>query len=691
MKRYVILMAIGVTLLCSSTRLFAGMLPVISNTQQSIVLENEYFKLAVSPGDGMRVDQFITKHDSRNVIAVPGKSRLLSIRHNGKLINKFKIDKLNISGKGKEKFLNITLIPEVLDAVSLDMRLIIDDKACINATLAINNRLDKNIELEEIFFPLLGGVKVGNNINDNSYFYPRGGGIINNAPAKLISTRRFPIPFVQIMDIYNPVDNVGMYLMTKDTHHTYKYYTLEKSSRDMSMGVSYAKQIIGSNSRIEFAPVAIGLHKGGWQKALDEYRSWASTWYKPISPRLSKFKEIFEVIRTEGYVYNGLEPLSPGIFKTIEEKYGLNKHTLVDSDSHAWGAGNVGDYRTAESIDVFKRKINSVRDKDALWGVYMSPPIVTMNSQLFKSNKALVDDGQAWGANGKPMQIYDSGSKLNYALMCLHNDAYQDYLAKCAARIISESDADGIYLDLLGYAPEHYRCWNASHGHPVPSNVLDDQCALISKIRKAVNKVKPGVFLYSEYKGSDNFSQYVDGIVTFYNPLEDEEKLSPSNVDLNRFLFPDIKHIAMFNLNEIKGKGDPLKYIKRVFFNGEGVWYSRRIADERVIAYINKMTSIMSKNVDAFTSLSPVPLVKTEAAGIYANKFPGQNKTVYTLYNSRNSIISGKVLNIGSVSKHKRVVDLWNNVEIAPLTVNGQCYLELDIAPYDVRCIALYD
>ncbi len=83
--------------------------------------------------------------------------------------------------------------------------------------------------------------------------------------------------------------------------------------------------------------------------------------------------------------------------------------------------------------------------------------------------------------------------------------SWPDHVAQMAARLVRETDCDGIRLDCLGC---HFKpCWNETHHHESPYDYNRWMLTLFRKVAAAVRAVKPDVILSTEYP-VDYFSVY---------------------------------------------------------------------------------------------------------------------------------------------------------------------------------------
>jgi hypothetical protein len=204
---------------------------------------------------------------------------------------------------------------------------------------------------------------------------------------------------------------------------------------------------------------------------------------------------------------------------------------------------------------------------------------------------------------------------------------------------------------------------------------------LLQKIRKATESVKPGAAIYLEYVSSDVNTQYMDGC---YSPcvnagLEMRHRglnLYVTGTHLWRFYFPDFKFIEIMPEN--------YEGIGLSFFNGNGIHGYLNNPDLR--PFVEKLSFLYREYSDAFTSDHPVPYVPTLKKGLYSHAFPGQGRTVYTLYNANDEALEGDMMEVPG-SQEARFEEL---IENRPLNVSprgDKAALSFRMEPREVLCL----
>ena len=572
-------------------------------------------------------------------------------------------------------------------AVIAQLALSFNDAHQLGCILELTNTSHTQIKLTPSFLTL-ENILIGVSQDDQWYCYPRRGAVINNIPISFNEPYSGSFP-MQFMDVYHPQLG-GIYVMKHDLSDEYKWFKLEKNTT-VSLKIDYMEKELKSGESILLPEVVIGTHPGDWHDALAAYRQWVKSWYQPLVPRKEWFREIFNF--RQQFVYFAL-PKKSGMFDNDTKEYNFRK--VIEKDIADFGGvdylhifdwgwsekyGRCGDYNHWEQIggvDAFRRAIEQVQGMGIPVGLYIEGYLVDPQSNIGKTHG---EEWQLLGPDGKPYNYFAPSYNI-----CSAVTAWQEYLSNTYARIWRETGANGFYIDEMGFADPGHFCYNPNHGHTVPEPPLRGQRDLVRKVREAL---PPDVAVYTEESPVDVNSQYQDGSFTYaISSVSDD--WSPTHLNLYRFAFPDFKTFEIITCD--RPLGSDYQNAKRIFFNGEGIWLEG-IADDwftpETRAFIAKMNSVIKTHVKAFISTNPTPLVPTLISDIYANEFPTENETVWTLYNARYSTVRGEVLAV----PHKEgdnYYDAWNEQQLHPRIYQGRAYLHLELGPKDVGCVVQY-
>ena len=237
------------------------------------------------------------------------------------------------------------------------------------------------------------------------------------------------------------------------------------------------------------------------------------------------------------------------------------------------------------------------------------------------------------------------------------------------ARLIVDTAADGVFLDTMDMI-------NAT-------------------FRQAIDNLKSGVVFCSEGRAEGKAREIITGSWDqsphrdWYQGNWSASRETMPMTDLWRFVLPEHR---LFVINRHSMADDRMRITQRGFFNGMGwvVWqdifgltlpYTPAEA-----ALLKQCRTIFRENLQAVNSPAPTPLVETEAAGVFANEFPAENKRMWTFYNENETPVSGAVLKI-QPRDGCHYVDVWNQKEA---TLQDGQFVALQMEPHQVGCVVEY-
>jgi formylglycine-generating enzyme required for sulfatase activity len=215
---------------------------------------------------------------------------------------------------------------------------------------------------------------------------------------------------------------------------------------------------------------------------------------------------------------------------------------------------------------------------------------------------------------------------------------------KGMARIISETEADGVVLD--------------SRGNSSP------------ELQAAADSVRKGVIMYSEGMA---IVKDMPGITA--GRVHNAIFLSPE-LNLNKLIKPDF---AIFRVCDV-GENSIHREIAISFFNGYGNELQMARPGGRDENYARDCDFLANtiftqrQNSDAFLDKDWTPLVETTTDNVFVNRWNAGKKTIYTVLNMNPAGISGELFSVAA-SKEKHIVSLWNHENVTPETKNGKLYI----------------
>ncbi len=221
------------------------------------------------------------------------------------------------------------------------------------------------------------------------------------------------------------------------------------------------------------------------------------------------------------------------------------------------------------------------------------------------------------------------------------NSTRKENQLKGMARIISETEADGVVLDTRGSSS--------------------------FELQAAADSVRKGVVMYSEGMA---VTKDMPGIISgrvhnaiFYSP----------ELNLNKLIKSDF---AIFRVCDV-GEDIIHREIAVSFFNGYGTELhlgrpgGRGETYDDDLNFLARTTFILRQNNDAFLDSDWTPLIETLMDNVFINKWNSGEKTVYTILNMNPEGVSGKLFRI---EKHdgRHFVSIWNHENLEPETENGK-------------------
>ncbi|MCX6922346.1 MAG: DUF6259 domain-containing protein, partial [Verrucomicrobia bacterium] len=482
------------------------------------------------------------------------------------------------------------------------------------------------------------------------YLFPKRGAAFDNRGCAYRERYCGLFP-LQFMDTFAPAQGRGLTLRTEDIGCAWKHYALEKRGTEFVLAVDYAEQALKPGERFEAPRTVIALTRGSWHDGLAAYRAWVGTWYQPLVPRKTWFREIFNFRQR---FLHGLDPLANGqrieLQRAVSEaqlEFGgieyLHLFDWGDCGPHGRIYGRTGDYSPFDYLPGGQAAL-----REAIAGVQaLGIPV-----GLYIEGYLLDERGKLGRQSGKQWQLIDAtgqgarwpDSSEIYA--CSFVPQWREVQASTYAAKAKELGPDGMYIDEYGFAGPNVDCWSKQHGHPSPGYAVAGEQGCTRLVRQRLEAAKPGVAIYTEESPADVASQCQDGSFT-YALSTARQTLTRVPLNLTRFALPGFKTIEILYCD--KPTGSWATGVKWVFFNGEAIWLEGPATEwfePETREAIRQCHRLLRQYRDAFTTDRPLPLVPTLRGGVFASAFPAAGHTVYTLYNSRHHTVRGDVLEV---------------------------------------------
>lgn len=207
--------------------------------------------------------------------------------------------------------------------------------------------------------------------------------------------------------------------------------------------------------------------------------------------------------------------------------------------------------------------------------------------------------------------------------------------------------------------------------------VLDCHGASSFELQRAADSVKQGVIMYSEGMA---VTADMPGIVA--GRVHDAIYLPPP-LNLNKLIRPDF---AIFRVCQIHD-GRIRREASVAFFNGYGTELNtfapgQFVNMEEDLLYLGRTTMTLRQNSSNFLADDWTPLVGSLRDSIWVNRWPGAEKTVYTVLSMVPEGYKGLLLQ-GDIPPGHHAVSLWHHEELIPDTFDGKYYLPVTVEAFN--------
>lgn len=209
--------------------------------------------------------------------------------------------------------------------------------------------------------------------------------------------------------------------------------------------------------------------------------------------------------------------------------------------------------------------------------------------------------------------------------------------------------------------------------------VLDTKAESSASLQLAADNAKPGIVLYSEGMAVPKDMQ---GIISgrVHNDI-----YYPPPLNLNKFIEPDF---AIFRVVEVAKERVRREY-SLALFNGHGVEINvmrpgrpEWIDDD--YRYWGKCVRVLRESTGNFNSNAWTPLIPCLKDKIYVNKWPAQNKTVFTILSFLPEGFHDTLFEV-SVGESQHLVDLWNHEEVKVVVMHGKQFATVNLDGFDQK------
>jgi len=242
-----------------------------------------------------------------------------------------------------------------------------------------------------------------------------------------------------------------------------------------------------------------------------------------------------------------------------------------------------------------------------------------------------------------------SGTKFFVAYNPWDRSTREEDHMKGMARIIMETEADGVVLDTSGKSSR--------------------------EIQAAADSVRKGVVMYSEGMA---VPADMPGIIS--GRVHNAIFLSPE-LNLNKLIKPDF---SIFRVCDV-GEERIHREIAIAFFNGYGTelnLFRPGGRNSEDLEFLAQTTFILRQNNDAFLDSDWIPLIPTLIDKVYVNCWKSGDKKIFTVLNMRHEGVYGDLFET-EIPEETHLVSLWNHEEITPSVTGNKGKVKVSAQGWD--------
>jgi len=700
-----------------------------------LILENSHFIMKLTTSPSLQATSIYSRYTQTECLLSGSRVFFVWVDDKRLEAKDFKIKDVKIEECGEKQKATFVLESKG-NKVSGELTISISDSPEISLDLSLSNNAKEKREFRTLF-PYFESLQIGEKAEDNYYFFPFKGGLTSNKPYDLSSGYGAHPGSFQLMCLYNPKLGGGIYMRINDETGRSKTFLMRKKDKNGQEEIPTSKKFAGFFQELTFQerqqvytetkgtligcysysyqagpgakvslPTSIlAIHDGDFTYALKEYKKWIHSWWKHIdTPQWFKdcyyYPVAHDILGNAGWVKGfikdnkiALSQIARPYEHVLELAYWTDHPKddhLGDKRDYSWYRCAGGDYNYEEEWGGLEglreeiKKTEMIGPRVLLYGATQYG--AWKFSQVFQKHP----DWAVMDKNGNIVHEYwwDRPTERRRTVnMCGQVEEWQDYCAQTNNRIIRDTGASGVFLDVMN---QIRFCYNPAHKHEEHPAIAAEK--LLKKTIPAIRSANPEAVIQIEDMCSDYLMQWVDGCweKTFYtgSPVPTYETFDLYSISYIRFCLPQAKwtdHGPMF-----ANAG------RRTFFNGMGYNISevlnkndceeaKAVTEAQRIDYLIATCQLMRQNSDAFSSVDCDFLVPTLKEKVYANYFPTNDKKLYTLYNKSDSVINETVIMIERGEDY-HCVELLYDKEV--FFDNRIGTVSMRINPWEVVCLA---
>ncbi len=679
--------------------------PSVRKTGQKIELNNRYYSVLLDCSDGFRIERMVNQYSENGAIPC-GPESGIRVQLGDRILSgkDFAVSEIKVS-ETAATIRMASKVPEI--PIKMDLEFRVGNSANLELHLTAINEGAASFR-GAITFPYLDDTQIGDE-QTSWLFFPQYRNVWTNRDCTLLATNDRAFSF-QFFDFYNAKTGIGLSLMTQNREFMPIDYSLQKSGDKISAGVIYPEgfEWLKPGESRTFPAAQMGFHTGDWKQPMENYRQWIASWQpQNIGKDREWLRKVFLFrshiqSETESASINHTLPLfdeKQNSFHRIDEVLSMDKqyyggyypdafhfYNWFYSDElkqELWGDYDEESYKQVGGLSVFREAIRTIQEDYKIpVSLYLIP------DRISKNTKAGREIGRQVASLRKDGTIEEDA---NAFYVWSGAEVWTNRFAGTVNRVQKQTGAKIMYLDVFGVY-RRAESFSADHGPHVPqwANLATNQMGM--KVRE---ELPDDVAIYSEYHIDDVNNQYLDGFLTYtwqplheylqksYDVLDSAPKEAPFAPDIYRFVFPRMTQWGW----AVGMEGPDRSWLKVLFFQGiymfDATW---RLYPTRTMDMLKKSNRLRHEFSDCFTSYEADTIVPTEMASVYANRFPGSGRTLWTIFNARYQTAAGPVLKIPHLDG-ATYRDVWNGKSIEAEIKNGEAILSISLEPQGLGCV----
>lgn len=390
------------------------------------------------------------------------------------------------------------------------------DGDSIKWSASVNNR--QGIKISSFRYPVLGGIWLGEDFEDDILVYPHNAGVKIKSPSVALARR--PKRVYWRWQDYRYVYNVGGMCGFKDSEGNYTlsnsfsgplsmawcdlydedgglYLGMHKQNGICALRVtgcgedvpglymSFEKSVQG-NGNFDIDGIYTVFHKGDWHSGADIYRSAVE---RPVKEYPAWWKNSVALAAHYDFRYQngGIVHKYGDMGRIAKEAELIGADHILCSGWHKGGFDNGFPLYVADDElggkDGLEKGIAAAHEMGKKVSFYINSRIGNLyypdEQQLIRSAAVIKEDGSA------EEERYGNES-LQFCTMCIGSDKWQNRLLE-AINYVAELGADGVYLDQLAMAAPRM-CHSKDHGHTKKDSWCEGYRAVLEKARDITTK-----------------------------------------------------------------------------------------------------------------------------------------------------------------------------------------------------------